>query len=125
MKNRLPHNIKVRQELDASVYELPRRTLGQERWAGLILVVFGGIFAGVGGAWTIPTLLNIFQGSGWVRWIMLIIPLFGLPFLLIGGGICLLGLMIILNCSHGEIRVTRERAFVHGAIRSLALDLET
>ena len=106
--SRLPHEIKSRQELDGSLYELPRRALGKERWAGLIFVIIGTVVGGIGCGPFVPLLLQLFKGSESVGWWIWIGPLMALPFFFVGVGLFLLGLIVILNPSHGEIRVTRE-----------------
>lgn len=107
----LPPSIEVVQDrLDAVRFILPARELGKARVAlGGPILGFGLFITTFMVFWMSGPLRSGLTGTGGARWFEIGFGLMGLPGLVVGLGLTLLGLLVFMNGSHAEIIVTADR----------------
>ncbi len=124
----IPASIEVKETAQGVAYILPRRDAAR---GAIALVIFGGIFGGFALLWTLLALW-ITAGAG-QPFFQVCFPLFGLPFLLVGGGIFLHGAKIVWGQTEIEIDATtlqvrdgwpfrRSKERSRGSVRQLAVE---
>ncbi len=105
----LPPGTKVVQGgVDRFSIVLPRRRLGKYRWAGLVPLIFGLGFGGFSYTWMSGTLHEIFHSHGAGMIFSLVFGLIGLPGLVLGLGLVILGLAVLTERTYSEIALNRE-----------------
>ncbi len=105
----LPPGTKVVQNgVDRFSIVLPRRRLGKYRWAGLIPLIFGLGFGGFSYTWMSGTLHDISHSHGVGLIFSLVFGLRGLPGLVIGIGLVILGVVVLMERTYSEIVLNRE-----------------
>ena len=95
-----PHpDIRVEPSFGGTRYVLPRRELGRERWAAVILILLGVVFVGLPLGGVVGVL-----GGGWFA---IVGALAALPFTVVGAVLAALGLTALRG--HQEVEFTRDR----------------
>jgi hypothetical protein len=107
----LPGGIRVGSTMDGVHYILPPRDLGGARKIGIALII-AGLIVTVFMIFWMSGLLNFSsggKGDGILKLFSMGMGLMGLPGLIAGIGIIVLGLIISTNMGHSEILVSREK----------------
>ncbi len=101
----LPPQIQLTQLADGVRYVLPRRQLGSARYAGIVLIAFGFSATGFMIAWMSGAVGTGPSGDDPMRWFEIGFALMGLPGLLVGLALILVGLIVLLNLTNSEIEL--------------------
>lgn len=102
----LPPEITViRESLSVTRYILPKRDLGVARKAGWVPIVMGVLITIFMLFWMSGPISGGLRSAGTGRWIGIVFGLSGLPGLVAGVGLIVLGVAILNNGSHTEIVV--------------------
>lgn len=103
-----PETKLVQNGVDSFRFILPRRRLGKYRWIGLAPLIFGLGIGGFSCTWMSGTLHGITQSHGVGLVFSLIFGLVGLPGLIAGAGLGILGLALLTEWTYCEIAVSRQ-----------------
>jgi hypothetical protein len=101
----LPPQIELTQLADGVRYVLPRRQLGGARYVGIVLIAFGFSATGFMIAWMSGAAGTGPGSNDPTDWFAIGFALMGLPGLLVGLGLILVGTMVVLNLTNSEIEL--------------------
>lgn len=110
-KSCLDSDITVRRMSDGTRYVFPKRDLGKVRGLGVFLLLFGAFVTAFMCFWMYGPISEFFSTQNGMRWFMLVFGLLGTPGLLAGLGLLLAGISILMNMTHAEILITRDKLY--------------
>ena len=99
----VPSSIREEKTLAETRIILSRRNIGNTKAGGIVLIVMGLFITVFMVFWMAMPLKEAFKQDDPMDWFLLIFGLMGLPGLVVGLGLTLLGFVVLFNISYSEI----------------------
>ena len=102
--------VRSRRTDEGTLFQFPKRPAKIQQPLGLVLMVFGGVVTAFMVFWMWHPISGAFSGEeDAVDWFSLLFGLLGTPGLVLGLGLCGVGLVMIFDLLRTEVLLTRDK----------------